>query len=139
MTERRKVKGVLGQMLAHIDENEMAKVSNRMLIAAKISGTLHQRGVSQKQFATMMDKSESEISDWLSGDRNFTIDTLTDISRVLNIKLLNTTQLNVCQIAGGSIQAKMNDKDTAEIKTLSTWRYTYDKVNEKVFKNLKIG
>jgi transcriptional regulator with XRE-family HTH domain len=139
MTERRKVKGVLGQMLAHIDENEMAKVSNRMLIAAKISGILHQRGVSQKQFATMMDKSESEISDWLSGDRNFTIDTLTDISRVLNIKLLNTTQLNVCQIAGGSIQAKMNDKDTAEIKTLSAWRYTYDKVNEKVFKNLKIG
>lgn len=61
MTERRKVKGVLGQMLAHIDENEMAKVSNRMLIAAKISGTLHQRGVSQKQFATMMDKSESEF------------------------------------------------------------------------------
>jgi len=32
-----------------------------------------------------------EISDWLSGDRNFTIDTLFDIGQVLGIDFLGTS------------------------------------------------
>lgn len=88
---KKKVGGVLGQMLAEPDHKVLARTQNRMLIAAKIDMALKRKGLSQKRFAAIMDRTESEISDWLSGDRNFTIDTLTDISEELNVEILNTS------------------------------------------------
>ncbi|WP_081618586.1 helix-turn-helix domain-containing protein [Segatella paludivivens] len=38
----------------------------------------------------MMGKNATVVSEWLSGDRNFTIDTLTDISVELGISLIDT-------------------------------------------------
>ena len=35
----------------------------------------------------MLGKSESEVSEWLSGERNFTINTLSDISFCLGMDL----------------------------------------------------
>lgn len=39
---------------------------DRMLIAVKIADALEAKKLSQKDFAKLMDKSESEISGWLS-------------------------------------------------------------------------
>lgn len=49
------------------------------------------KNLNQKQFAKLMGRTESEISDWLSGDRNFTIDTLFDIGQALGVSFLSTT------------------------------------------------
>lgn len=86
----KKAAGVLGRMLANIDELSLAKTRNRMLIAAKIADAMHNNKMNQKQFALKMGKTESEISEWLSGDRNFTVDTLTEIGHVLGISLFDT-------------------------------------------------
>lgn len=86
----KKAAGVLGRMLANIDELSLAKTRNRMLIAAKIADAMHNNKMNQKQFALKMGKTESEVSEWLSGDRNFTVDTLTEISHVLGISLFDT-------------------------------------------------
>lgn len=87
---KKKATGVLGAMLAANDSRSLERTRNRMLLAMKIETAMREKGLSQKQFALLMGKSESEISDWLSGDRNFTVDTLTDIGQELGINLLNT-------------------------------------------------
>lgn len=86
----REAKGVLGRMLANVDELSLAKTRNRMLVAAKISDAMRSSGLNQKQLAEKMGKTESEVSEWLSGDRNFTLDTLTEIEHALNVSLVDT-------------------------------------------------
>ena len=86
----KKATGILGRMLANIDELSLAKTRNRLLIATKIADAMRNNKMNQKQFAQKMGKTESEISEWLSGDRNFTMDTLTEIGYVLGISLFDT-------------------------------------------------
>lgn len=90
MIKKRKSKGALRQMIASTSKVDIEKMSNRLLLASKIGNALKNAGISQKRFSEMMNRTESEISDWLSGNRNFTIDTLTEISTSLGISLLNT-------------------------------------------------
>jgi len=88
---KRKASGTLGQMVSEVNPVQLGKMRNRMLIAAKIADAMQAQHLNQKQFAKMMGRTESEISDWLSGDRNFTIDTLFDIGQALGITFLSTT------------------------------------------------
>ena len=88
---KRKASGTLGQMVSEVNPAQLAKMRNRMLIAAKIADAMQAQHLNQKQFAKMMGRTESEISDWLSGDHNFTIDTLFDIGQALGITFLSTT------------------------------------------------
>ena len=86
----RNASGVLGKMLANMDELCLAKTRNRMMVAAKIADAMRASGMNQKQFAQKMGKTESEVSEWLSGERNFTLDTLTEIEHTLNVSLVDT-------------------------------------------------
>ena len=88
---KKKATGTLGRMVAEVNPDRLAKMRNRMLIAAKIADAMQAQHLNQKQFAKMMGRTESEISDWLSGDRNFTIDTLFDIGQALGVTFLSTT------------------------------------------------
>lgn len=85
----KRAKGVLKEMLDKIDEVELTRTRKRMMLAVKISEAMIKYGYSKEQFAHLMNKDVSIISDWLSGDENFTINTLMDIENVLEIKLLN--------------------------------------------------
>ena len=75
-----------------MDSKSLARTRNKMMVAARIADALKVKGITQKQMAVLMGKTESEISEWLSGNRNLTIDTLTDIEEFLNIRLLYTRQ-----------------------------------------------
>ena len=88
---KRKASGTLRKMLSEVNPDKLAKMRNRMLIAAKIADAMQAQNLNQKQFAKLMGRTESEISDWLSGDRNFTIDTLFDIGQALGVTFLSTT------------------------------------------------
>ena len=88
---KRKTTGVLGRMIAKVDPVKLAKTRNRMIVAAKIADAMKAKNLNQKQFAKLMGRTESEISDWLSGDRNFTIDTLFDIGQALGVTFLSET------------------------------------------------
>jgi antitoxin component HigA of HigAB toxin-antitoxin module len=80
---------ILEAFLALGSPEEQARVDTRMMLAAKIDDSLKAKGLSQKQFAEMMGKKPSVIRQWLSGGCNFRVDTLTDIQRVLEIRLLD--------------------------------------------------
>ena len=62
---------------------------SRMKLAAKIEDALKTNGLSKKQFAGILGKHPSEITKWLSGTHNFTVDTLIDISKVLGVELIS--------------------------------------------------
>ena len=57
-------------------------------IANRIYEILEEKGMSQKDFARLMGKTETEISRWLSGTHNMTLATLCKISVALGENLL---------------------------------------------------
>jgi len=98
-TSRRKPSAVLTRILEGFDEDKIRRTRNRMLVAVAIADALKAKGISQKQFAAMTGRSESEISEWLSGDRNFTIDTLSDINKYLGIELLSVSGMRTAPVS----------------------------------------
>lgn len=74
---------VIADVLASISAEELRRAQNRMALADKIASLLESKRLSQKTLAKRMHKTESEVSEWLSGNRNFTIDTLSDIGGAL--------------------------------------------------------
>lgn len=57
-------------------------------IANRIYDILESRGMTQKDFARLMGKSETEVSRWLSGTHNLTLATLSKISVALGTNII---------------------------------------------------
>lgn len=79
---------VLDELLSLVNPEELARTESRMMLAAKIADAMAAKKIGKKQFAELVGQSPSVITKWLSGGHNFTVDTLTDIQRVLNVRLL---------------------------------------------------
>lgn len=65
------------------------QVDLSMRISDVIAHALSERGLSQKDFAKMMGKTETEVSRWLAGRHNFTLSTLSKISIALGMDIIN--------------------------------------------------
>jgi transcriptional regulator with XRE-family HTH domain len=57
-------------------------------IVDRIHEILTSKGLKQKDLALLLDKKEAEISKWMRGTHNFTIDTLVAIERALQAPIL---------------------------------------------------
>ncbi|MBQ1732505.1 MAG: helix-turn-helix transcriptional regulator [Bacteroidales bacterium] len=57
-------------------------------IADKIDGILKQRGMTQKEFARKVGRSEAEVCRWVGGTHNFTLATLAKISAALDVPII---------------------------------------------------
>ena len=80
----------LNSLLSEITPEEQAKTDAKMLLAVKIADAMQAKGWNKTRLMKEMGKSNpSEITRWLSGTQNFTVDTLVDLERVLEIKLLD--------------------------------------------------
>lgn len=78
------------QLLSAITPEEQYRIDCRMKLASKIYAGIKDKGWKNLDLAGALNlKSPSLVSKWLSGTHNFTIDTLTDIQRVLGIRLLD--------------------------------------------------
>lgn len=75
-------------------ELEYQKVARRMRTAIQIADAMEKHGISKKQLADMMGRSPSEITKWLSGDQNFTLDTLTELSYYLKEKITGESSVD---------------------------------------------
>lgn len=69
--------------LEKIPDDMRKQVDMSWAIADKIDALLKKRGLSQKEFAHLMGKTEPEVSRWVGGTHNFTLRTLAKISTVL--------------------------------------------------------
>lgn len=57
-------------------------------VADRIDAALKEQGMTQKQLAQAMGKTENEVSRWVGGTHNFTLKTIAKISAVLHVDLL---------------------------------------------------
>lgn len=74
--------------LAAIPKDVSTQVNWSFAIADKIDAWLKELGITQKEFAHRMGKTESEVSRWLGGTHNFTLRTLSQISSALGTDLI---------------------------------------------------
>ena len=65
-----------------------ASVALSFRIVDRIHEILEEKGLKQKDLAERLGKSEAEISKWMRGTHNFTIDTLTSIEAALDAPIL---------------------------------------------------
>lgn len=68
---------------AKVSPEVRRRVDLSFLIVDRIHTILEERGLRQKDLASMLDKNESEISKWMRGTHNFTIETISQIEKVL--------------------------------------------------------
>jgi len=71
------------EAVAAIPKDVTTQVNWSFAIADKIDAKLKEIGMTQKEFAKEVGKTEPEVSRWLNGTHNFTLRTLAKISSVL--------------------------------------------------------
>ncbi|MBR5550861.1 MAG: helix-turn-helix transcriptional regulator [Muribaculaceae bacterium] len=73
---------------AQIPNDLRIEIDLSFAIADKIDAILKQKGMTQKEFAKKMGKTEAEVSRWVGGTHNFTLRTIAKISDVLGERIL---------------------------------------------------
>ena len=76
------------EAVAQIPNDVRIEVDLSFAIADKIDAILKQKGMTQKEFARKMGKTEVEVSRWVGGTHNFTLRTIAKISDVLGERIL---------------------------------------------------
>lgn len=64
------------------------RVDLSFMIIDRIHSILEEKGLRQKDLARLLGKNESEISKWMRGTHNFTIDTVSAIEKALDAPIL---------------------------------------------------
>ena len=100
---------VLSELLSEITPVEKMQARTKMSLAARLDDLLKSRGWGKTEFAEKVNKNPSEITKWLSGTQNFTIDTLAEIALVLDMsvaELFAPKQVQVINKVNIVVQAK---------------------------------
>lgn len=96
----------LEKLLIEITPEEQHRTDVRMQLAAAIADAMEEKGWNKKQLMEAMGKNNpSVVTRWLSGTHNFTVDTLTDLGRVLERDFININQPEVRDIRNFNISA----------------------------------
>lgn len=74
--------------ISNIPPEIQKQVDMSMALSDAIAQVLSKRKLSQKDFAKMMGKTETEVSRWLAGRHNFTLSTIAKISVALGVDLV---------------------------------------------------
>ena len=79
---------IIEERRRHINPEVRERVSLSFQIVDRIHQILAERNLRQKDLALMLGKSEAEISKWMRGTHNFTIDTVVAIEEALQAPVL---------------------------------------------------
>ena len=83
-----KQNNIIDRRRAHVNPEVRERVALSFQIVDRIHEILTERNLRQKDLALMLGKSEAEISKWMRGTHNFTIDTIVSIEEALNAPVL---------------------------------------------------
>ena len=103
-TARKYNSSITNELLSEITPVEKQQITNKMSLAARLDDLITSRGWGKSEFAEKVNKRPSEITKWLSGTQNFTMDILSEIALALNlpiselfapkqIQIINKTQI----------------------------------------------
>lgn len=76
----KRAKTSLRELLSDITPEERTEARLSFQISNRIDTLMKEEGLSKKQFADAIGKRPSEITEWLSGEHNFTINTIAKLS-----------------------------------------------------------
>ncbi|MDD5821193.1 MAG: helix-turn-helix transcriptional regulator [Prevotella sp.] len=79
---------IIEERRKHVSMEARRSVDLSFQIVDRIHEILLAKGLKQKDLASMLGKSEAEISRWMRGTHNFTIDTLISIEHALGSPIL---------------------------------------------------
>ncbi len=84
---KKSINDLIDNVLSAIGKVDKMKIENKMVISSRIDELLKQRSLGKLEFANRLNQNPSVVTKWLSGNHNFTIDTLTEISVDLDITI----------------------------------------------------
>lgn len=99
------------EILNRTPEVTKQKVSKNLAIAVRIADVLKEQGKTQRDLARLLDKSESEISRWLTGLHNLELKTIYKIEAVLETDIISVTPNEPTKVKG-STKEKSDDHTT---------------------------
>lgn len=79
---------ILEERRKHVDPEVRKSVDLSFQIVDRIHEIMTDKGLRQKDLALMLGKKEAEISKWMRGTHNFTIETLSSIEEALGEPIL---------------------------------------------------
>lgn len=114
---------IFRKALAQVKPENRQYVRKNLDIVEQVVAILHQRGMSQRELAQRLGKSEAEVSRMLSGLHNLTLKTLTKLEVALGEDII-TTPLKAAEQAPSFKQGKVTlfTSQTSEV-TPGAWRY----------------
>ena len=83
-----KTNKILDEIRGHISPDVKKQLEISVSIANRVYGILEKKGMTQKDLAKLLGKTETEVSRWLSGTHNLTIATIAKISVALGEDIL---------------------------------------------------
>jgi len=86
---------VLQRIRERIKPENRVYVEKNLSISQQVYEILQKKGLTQKEFAHMLGKQESEVSKWLSGLHNLTLQSIAKMEAVLDEEII-TTPLEAC-------------------------------------------
>ena len=86
-----KTSELFNECLAATPQDVKQRIDWSFQIADKIDNVLKERGITQKEFAKQIGRSEAEVCRWVGGTHNFTLATLAKISSALGVPLIHVT------------------------------------------------
>ena len=84
-----KTNKIMDDIRSSISPEMKLQMELSVAIANRIYEILEEKGMSQKDFARLMGKTETEVSRWLSGTHNLTMATICKISAALEEDVIN--------------------------------------------------
>ena len=78
-----KTNKILDEIRGHISPDVKKQLEISVSLANRVYDILEAKGMSQKDLAKLLGKTETEVSRWLSGTHNLTIATIAKISVAL--------------------------------------------------------
>jgi len=84
---RKHLSSRLQELLDEVTPLEMEQTKVKMQLSARIEDLMRVKGWNKSLFAEKVGKNPSEITKWLSGTQNFTIDVLTEIAFAFGVEL----------------------------------------------------
>ena len=94
LTEKRPDRSsIIEARRAKVASEARRRVDLSFMIVDRIHSILEERGLKQKDLAIMLGKKESEISKWMRGTHNFTIETISSIENALGTPILQVADV----------------------------------------------
>jgi len=81
-------------------------VSNRRaVIASQIKEAMAVKGMSRKQLAETVGRRPSDVTRWLSGNHNFTVDLLSEISEAVGVQITGVVEPSTKSVEGYDVSS----------------------------------